>query len=89
MVASGVCVAKGWHVWLSGGVCGSQGGMHGCWSTCVVARGVYMVAGGVCMVAWGHAWLLGGMHGKGGCAWQRGTCVAKGGVHGYWGVHGC
>ena len=62
MVAGGVCVVAGGHVWLlPGGPCmvapGARawllwGGMHGC-------------SGGACMVALGgHAWLLrGGMRG--------------------------
>ena len=38
-----------------------------------------VAAGGACVVAPGGV----GMHGcSGGCAWQRGACMAKGGVHG-------
>ena len=61
-----------------------------------VFTGVCLYTGGACVVVGG------GMHGeeghawrgvvacivKGGCAWQRGACVAKGGMCGKGGVHG-
>ena len=65
----GACMVDRGHVWLLGGMHGSQG--------------VCMVAGGCVWLLGGHAWLLGGMHGKGACmakgghAWQKG-----GGMHG-------
>ena len=90
-------------VWLWGGMivggvhdCGGcawlQGGLHGCWGACMVARGAvhggrraHMVAGDMC--GWGgmcgcggeHALLWGSV-----CMVVGGMCGSVGGMHGIW-----
>ena len=82
----GVCVCwQGGHAWLQGrGMCGWQGGVHGCWGCVCGCQGGMHGCQGVCM-AKGGAWLLGGVCGCWGhvwwrgCAWWSGVCVVKGG----------
>ena len=78
------CIAGG-CAWPGGVACMAKGHVHGkgghAWW-----RGM-RGEGGVCGKV-GACVAKGGMHGKGGHTWQRGTCGAKGGMNGEWGVHG-
>ena len=65
-----------------------RGGVHGCRGACMVAGGHVWLPGVCAWLCGGVHGERGGMHGEGGCVvkvghlWQRGACLAKGGVHG-------
>ena len=86
--SGGACVVKGGmhgkggHAWQRGvcmarGACMVKGGMRGGWGVIMCGeggalwRGMHVWRRGACM-------MKGGMRGKGGCAWWRGACVARG-----------